>query len=41
MLLPRGDGVFVSTAALPATRWTVRLSIAADGKIWRSESDLP
>lgn len=39
-LLPQGDGVFVSTAALPATRWKVRLSISADGNVWRSESDL-
>jgi nitrogen fixation protein FixH len=38
--LPQGGGVFTSPEALPATRWTVRLAIAADGKVWRSESDL-
>ena len=39
-LMPRGDGVFVSTAPLPFTRWTVRLEIVSGGKVWRSESDV-
>lgn len=39
-LLPRGGGVFTSSEKLPATRWTVRLEIDADGKVWRSESDV-
>jgi nitrogen fixation protein FixH len=39
-LLPRGDGVFVSTETLPATRWTVRLAITSDRNVWRSEGDV-
>lgn len=40
-LLPRGGGVFVSTEALPATRWIVRVEISANGRLWRSESNVP
>jgi len=39
-LLPRGEGVFVSTEVLPASRWTVRLEIVADEQVWRRESDI-
>jgi nitrogen fixation protein FixH len=39
-LLERGGGEFVSRAALPAGRWTVRLTIESEGRIWRSEGDL-
>jgi nitrogen fixation protein FixH len=32
-----GAGRYVSTAALPAGRWTVRLQLAAGDQIWRQE----
>lgn len=38
---PLGEGRFVSSAALPAGRWTLRLEArTADGKRWRSEQPL-
>lgn len=37
---PAGCGRFLSTSALPAGRWVVRLEIAAGEDVWRGERDL-
>jgi len=34
------DGVLASREALPAGRWTLRLTIAAQGQTWKQELDL-
>lgn len=38
---PQGGGAFLSTEALPAGRWRLRIEARSpDGKIWRSEGDV-
>lgn len=34
-------GTFVSTAPLPDDRWTLRMQVSAEGKVWRGEDRLP
>lgn len=37
---PAADGTFVSTSAVDAGRWTMRLTITSGDDIWTSESEL-
>ena len=39
-LIPAAPGRFESREVLPPGRWRVRLTMATDGHIWRSEGDL-
>jgi nitrogen fixation protein FixH len=36
-----GNGRFLSRQALPDGRWDVRLTLAADGRVWRRQEHLP
>lgn len=38
---PDGQGRFVSSTALPAGRWTVRLAVTAGKDTWRGQQALP
>jgi nitrogen fixation protein FixH len=37
---PSGDGRFLSTQALPAGRWLLRLEVEAGGRNWRRQEEI-
>jgi nitrogen fixation protein FixH len=37
---PNGESRFLSTGALPAGRWLVRLQVTAAGQTWRHQEEL-
>lgn len=37
---PSGDGRFLSTEALPAGRWLLRLEVEAGGRNWRRQEEI-
>ena len=36
----QGEGEFISLSQVPAGRWTMRLTITADGEQWLQESEI-